>query len=53
MIEAANNSPVSISAVINPDSGPGAFPEEVYTTRMNDLIDAGVEVWWYGWAGPL
>eukprot|EP00752_Nemacystus_decipiens_P003608 g3325.t2 len=47
MVEAGHNSTVSFSVVINPNSGPGDLPEEVYTAGMNDLINAGVEVLCY------
>lgn len=44
MVEAAQNSTVSYSVVINPNSGPGDLPEEAYTTGLTDLVNAGVEV---------
>lgn len=44
MVNATQNSTVSYSVVINPNSGPGDAAEEVYTTGIDDLINAGVEV---------
>lgn len=44
MVDSAQDSPISYSVVINPDNGPGNVTEEAYTTGINDLNSAGVEV---------
>ncbi|CAM9733289.1 unnamed protein product, partial [Ectocarpus fasciculatus] len=47
MVEAAQNTTVSYSVVINPSSGPGDSAEEAYTTGITELLDVGVEVLCY------
>lgn len=44
MVEAGQNSTVSLSVVINPNSGPGDSAEDEYSTGITDLTNAGVEV---------
>jgi len=41
---AASGSVVSTVAIINPDSGPGNGPDSTFTTYMNKLHQAGVEM---------
>ncbi|CAM9952037.1 unnamed protein product [Ectocarpus sp. 12 AP-2014] len=47
MVEAAQNTTVSYSVVINPSSGPGDSAEEAYTTGITELLNVGVEVLCY------
>lgn len=44
MVDAAQNTTVSYSVVINPNSGPGDVAEDVYTQGIYDLWNVGIEV---------
>lgn len=44
MVDAAQNTTVSYSVVINPNSGPGEVAEDAYTQGIYDLWNADIEV---------